>query len=75
MPSVLVSLLLASWKDESKTYRRSTSVKVVQVPIQCVAVELHSYDFLRYRIGDAERLLEALQHAFAVLVWILQGPH
>ena len=58
-------------KPNECTHGGRPAIKVVQILVERVTVNLNSDDFLRRRVRDAERFLEAFEHAFAILVWVL----
>lgn len=47
-------------------------IKVVQILVQGIAIQLDCDDVFRGRISNAEGLLKALKYACAILVWILE---
>ena len=47
-------------------------VKVIQIVIESITIELYSDDFLNRRVGYAQGLLKALENALAVLMGVLQ---
>jgi hypothetical protein len=47
-------------------------VKVIQIVIESITIELNSDDFLNRRVRNAQRLLKALKNALTVLMRILQ---
>lgn len=54
------------------TYSRCFMIKVVQILVQGIAIQLDCDDVFRGRISNAEGLLKALKYACAILVWILE---
>lgn len=57
------------------TYGWSTAVEIIQIMIQCIAVQLYSDNLLNCSSSYPKRLLQALQNPLAVLVGILYKFH
>jgi hypothetical protein len=53
--------------EREKTYRFVLGLEIVQILVQDLDEELHVHGGVHAGIGNAQRLLEALQHALALL--------